>query len=370
MNPAAASPSVCAPSRSGRALSEAIEKAWAGERLQRRDAEALIRCPDLNLLGELATAARFRMNPLPRVTYIVDRNINPTNVCVARCRFCAFDRLPGDPEGYVLSKEEIFTKVDELLQVGGIQVLLQGGHHPELGIEYYEDLFRSLRERYPSLHIHGLSPSEIVHVSRLSRLSIPVVIERLEAAGLNSIPGGGGEILVDSVRQRIAPGKAMSGPWLTVMREAHRRGMRTTATMMYGHVETLDDRVEHLLLLRDLQDQTRGFTAFIAWPFQPGGSELDLPRSGAQEFLRINAVARLVLDNFDHQQTSFVTQGDKLGQLALFFGCDDFGGTMLEENVVSAAGTQCLIPIERIEHCIRSAGFEPRRRNMYYEVLQ
>lgn len=350
-------------------LSEVTDKVRVGERLQREDALALFACPDLPALGELANAVRFRKHPERRITYIVDRNLNPTNVCVARCRFCAFDRLPGDPEGYVLSFDEIARKMDELERLGGVQVLLQGGHHPELGFEYYADLFHKLRERYPKLHIHGLSPSEIVHIARLSRMTVEAVVLGLKEAGLDSIPGGGGEILVDRVRKIIAPGKAMTDDWLGVMRVAHHLGMRTTATMMYGHVESLEDRVEHLLRLRELQDETGGFTAFICWPFQPGGSELDLPCSGATDFLRTNAVARLVLDNVDNQQTSFVTQGAKLGQLALFFGCNDFGGTMLEENVVSAAGTQRLITIEQIEHCIRDAGFEPARRNMYYEIL-
>jgi len=363
-------------------LDPICDKIAAGTRLDAADGAALLRSDDLPLLGELATVVRDRKNPDRVVTYIVDRNINPTNVCVARCSFCAFDRLPGDPEGYVLTHEQVFAKVDELLAVpgvderliarGGVQVLMQGGHHPKLGIEWYEQLFAALRARYPKLHVHGLSPSEILHVSKLSHLSLDEVVARLRAAGLNSIPGGGGEILVDRVRREIAPGKAMTDEWLEVMRVAHRHGMMTTATMMYGHVETQDERVEHLLRLRELQDESLAagkgsFTAFICWPFQPGGSELDCPKSGANEFLRMNAVARLMLDNFPHQQTSFVTQGDKLGQLALFYGCDDFGGTMLEENVVSAAGTQCLITIGQIEHCIRAAGFEPMRRNMYYE---
>ena len=350
-------------------LSDVAAKVRACERLDRADGRALLACADLPFLGELATLVRYRKNPEQRITYIVDRNLNPTNICVAHCRFCAFDRLPGDPEGYVLSWEEICAKVDELVALGGVQVLLQGGHHPELGFAYYAQLFRDLRERYPDLHIHGLSPSEIVHIARLSRMSMPEVVAGLQEAGLHSIPGGGGEILVDRVRKLIAPGKVMSQPWLEVMRAAHRLGMRTTATMMYGHVETRDERIEHLLRLRELQDETGGFTAFICWPFQPGGSELDLPKTGATEFLRTNAISRLMLDNIQNQQTSFVTQGGKLGQLALFFGCNDFGGTMLEENVVSAAGTHCLITIEQIEHCFRDAGFEPARRNMYYEVL-
>ena len=350
-------------------LQEVADKVRTEERLSPADGLTLLLTHEIDLVGELATTVRLRKNPEHRVTYIVDRNINPTNVCIARCQFCAFDRLPGDPEGYVLSHEQIFEKVQELLDLGGIQVLLQGGHHPELGIDFYEDLFRALRERFPTLHIHGLSPSEVHHIMRVSRLDLATTIERLRAAGLDSIPGGGGEILADRVRLKIAPGKSLSQEWLGVMREAHHQGLRTTATMMYGHVETLEERIEHLMLLRDLQDETGGFTAFICWPFQPGGSELDLPKTGANEFLRTNAVSRVMLDNFDHQQTSFVTQGAKLGQLALLFGCDDFGGTMLEENVVSATGTELLMPIDQIEHCIRTAGFEPARRTMRYEVL-
>jgi cyclic dehypoxanthinyl futalosine synthase len=374
-----------------RDLDAVAAKVEAGERLDAEDGCALLACEELPWLGELATLVRWRKHPEPVVSYIVDRNLNPTNVCVARCSFCAFDRLPGDPEGYVLTHEQVFAKVDELLRLpvvdealiarGGVQVLLQGGHHPKLGIEFYEEMFRTLRARYPKLHLHGLSPSEIVHVAKLSALSVAQVVARLKAAGLNSIPGGGGEILVDRVRRLIAPGKAMTDEWLGVMREAHAQGMRTTATMMYGHVERAEERIEHLLRLRELQDESLArahsggavahgfFTAFICWPFQPGGSELDLPRTGANEFLRMNAVARLMLDNFENQQTSFVTQGDKLGQLALFFGCNDFGGTMLEENVVSAAGTRCLISLDQIEHCIRAAGFVPKRRNMHYEIL-
>lgn len=341
----------------------------SASRLDREDGLALMACPDLPLLGELATMVRFRKNPERRVTYIVDRNVNPTNICVARCRFCAFDRLPGDPEGYVLSRNEIFAKVDELVSCGGVQLLVQGGHHPGLGIEYYVDLFRSLRDRYPALHVHGLSPSEIHHIARISRLDIGSVIDRLVDAGLDSIPGGGGEILVDRVRRKIAPAKVRTDGWLDIMRQAHHRGLRTTATMMYGHIETDEERIEHLMRLRALQDETAGFTAFIAWPFQPGGSELDVPKSGAVHFLKVNAVARVLLDNFDHQQTSFVTQGAKLAQLALFFGCDDFGGTMLEENVVSAAGTRFPMSIAGIESAIRDAGFTPARRNMHYELL-
>lgn len=387
MTPSTATPT--APANDGktaapRDLDAIAAKVVAAERLDRDDGLALLQCEDLALLGELATVVRDRKRPERTVSYIVDRNINPTNVCVARCSFCAFDRLPGDPEGYVLSHEQIFAKVDELLAVegvdaaliarGGVQVLLQGGHHPKLGIEWYEELFRALRTRFPKLHLHGLSPSEIVHVAKLSHLTIDAVVRRLQQAGLDSIPGGGGEILVDRVRREIAPGKAMTAEWLEVMRVAHRHGMMTTATMMYGHVERPEERVDHLLALRALQDESLAagkgsFTAFICWPFQPGGSELDCPKSGANEFLRTNALSRLLLDNFPHQQTSFVTQGDKLGQLALFFGCDDFGGTMLEENVVSAAGTQCLITIQQIEHCIRAAGFTPVRRNQRYEFL-
>ncbi|MEW6746690.1 MAG: cyclic dehypoxanthinyl futalosine synthase [Planctomycetota bacterium] len=344
------------------------EKIGSGARLTREEAEALFEVRDITQIGALADLARRRKHPDRVVTYIVDRNINPTNVCVARCKFCAFDRLPGDPEGYLLTDEEIFAKIDELLRIGGIQILLQGGHHPRLGVEYYERLFSEIKKRY-RIHVHALSPPEVIHLARVSKVSVREALERLRAAGLDSIPGGGAEILVERVRRLISPHKATTAQWLKVMREAHRLGMRTTATMMFGHVETVSDRVEHLLRIRELQDETHGFTAFICWTFQPGGSELDLPKAGPYDYLRTLAISRLVLDNVENLQTSFVTQGPKIGQLGLFFGANDFGSAMLEENVVRSAGTDCLMTVEEIERAILDAGFVPARRTMTYERL-
>ncbi|MFO0981410.1 MAG: cyclic dehypoxanthinyl futalosine synthase [Planctomycetota bacterium] len=353
------------------ALRQAIErKVDAQERLGREDGERLFEVADLPWLGELASRVRARQHPERYVTYIIDRNINPTNVCVARCSFCAFDRLPGDPEGYVLSKDEIFRKIEEVLSVGGVQILMQGGHHPKLGVDYFEDLFRSIKARY-RIHLHALSPPEVVHLSRVSRLPIGAVLDRLIAAGLNSIPGGGAEILVDRVRALIAPHKATTDEWLGVMRAAHERGLKTTATMMFGHVETCAERIEHLLRVRELQDATHGFTAFIPWTFQPGGdAELTLPKVGGYEYLRTLAISRLMLDNVANLQTSFITQGEKISQLGLFYGANDYGSAMLEENVVRSAGTDCMMSIADIERSIVDAGFVPMRRNMFYEIIE
>jgi cyclic dehypoxanthinyl futalosine synthase len=353
-----------------RALDLIEAKVDAGARLTRADGEALFEVNDLPRLGQLADRVRARKHPEGHVTYIIDRNINPTNVCVARCTFCAFDRLPGDPEGYVLSHEEIFRKIEELLAVGGVQVLMQGGHHPKLGVEYFEDLFRAIKARY-RIHLHAMSPPEFVHIARVSKVTVEEALDRLIAAGLNSIPGGGAEILVDRVRAEIAPHKATTDEWLGVMRAAHVRGLRTTATMMFGHVETRAERIEHLLRLRELQDETGGFTAFICWTFQPGGdAELSLRKVGGYEYLRTMAISRLMLDNFDNLQTSFITQGAKIAQLGLFYGANDYGSAMLEENVVRSAGTDCMMTIDDIERSIVEAGFVPMRRNMFYQIIE
>ena len=316
----------------------------AGERLTREEALDLYTGAPTQVLGRLADAARARRHPDRVVTYIIDRNVNYTNVCVARCNFCAFYRAVGAADGYVLGFDEIFSKIDETISVGGGQLLLQGGHNPDLPIGWYEDLFRAVKSRYPDFKLHALSPPEVLHISRMAQLPVPAVIERLIAAGLDSIPGGGAEILVDRVRKLLhCYGKATADEWLGVMREAHRAGLRTTATMMYGTVETLDERLEHLLRLRELQDETGGFTAFITWSFQPDHTELGLEHGIAHEatgvdYLRTLAMARLVLDNFDNLQSSWVTQGGKVGQLSLLFGANDMGSVMIEENVVRAAG--------------------------------
>jgi len=342
----------------------------AGARLDRDEARVMYLEAPTHLLGRLADEVRARRHPDRTVTYIIDRNVNYTNVCVARCSFCAFYRPVGSAEGYVLGFEEIFRKIDETIEVGGDQLLLQGGHNPDLPLEWYEDLFRAVKARYPAFRLHALSPPEVVHVARLSRLTIPEVIARLMAAGLDSIPGGGAEILVDRVRKALnCYNKATADEWLEVMRQAHRAGLRTTATMMYGSVETPEERLDHLFKLRSLQDETAGFTAFIAWSYQPENTELQGAEATGVEYLRTLATARLVLDNFENLQASWVTQGGKVGQLSLAFGANDMGSVMIEENVVRAAGASyCMDEVEIVRN-IEDAGFVPRRRNMHYEIL-
>ncbi|MEE9259206.1 MAG: cyclic dehypoxanthinyl futalosine synthase [Nitrospinaceae bacterium] len=319
--------------------------------------------------------ASFSKPPLRRVvTYIVDRNINYTNICVTDCGFCAFYRKEKDPDAYVHPFETIAAKIEETVALGGRQILLQGGHHIDLRIDYFEDLFRKIKERF-DIHLHALSPAEIVHISKISKLSVEETLERLRGAGLDSIPGGGAEILVDRVRRKISPKKCSSDQWLGVMDQAHRMGIPTTATMMFGHVETLEDRIEHLMRLREQQDKTGGFTAFIPWPFQPGNTELSLdmgitsPVTGL-DYLKTLAISRIVLDNFDNIQASWVTQGPKIGQVSLHYGANDMGSTMLEENVVAAAGTVHCLNEEDIRRLITDGGFTPQRRNMRYEYVQ
>ena len=346
------------------------EKVRAGTRIDADEALALYRCAPTPLLGQLADGIRARKHPHRIVTYIVDRNVNYTNVCVAKCNFCAFYRDVGSPEGYVLGFDEIFRKIDETLAVGGVQLLLQGGHNPDLPLAWYEDLFRAVKDRYPFFKLHALSPPEVIHLSRLSQLPVPEVIHRLIAAGLDSVPGGGAEILVDRVRRLLhCHGKATADEWLDVMRHAHHAGLRTTATMMYGTVETDEERLEHLLRLRALQDETGGFTAFITWSYQPDHTELAGTEATGIDYLRTLALARIVLDNFDNLQASWVTQGGKVGQLSLAFGANDMGSVMIEENVVRAAGASyCMDEVEIVRN-IEDAGFLAKRRNMHYEVL-
>ena len=342
----------------------------AGERVSADEALELYRRAPTALLGRLADRIRARKHPDGIVTYIIDRNVNYTNVCVAKCNFCAFYRPVGSSEGYVLGFDELFRKIDETIAVGGVQLLLQGGHNPDLPLTWYEDLFRAIKQRYPAFKLHALSPPEVIHLSRLSQLPVPAVIDRLIAAGLDSIPGGGAEILVDRVRTLLhCVGKATADEWLDVMRHAHRAGLRTTATMMYGTVETDEERIEHLLRLRGLQDQTGGFTAFITWSYQPDHTELAGAEATGVDYLRTLALARIVLDNFDNVQASWVTQGGKVGQLSLAYGANDMGSVMIEENVVRAAGASyCMDEVEIVRN-IEDAGFEPRRRNMHYELL-
>jgi cyclic dehypoxanthinyl futalosine synthase len=350
-------------------LDHIAEKVRAGRRIDRDEALALYRRGPTALLGQLADHVRRRKHP-PVVTYIIDRNVNYTNVCVAECNFCAFYRPVGAADGYVLGFDEIFRKIDETIAVGGVQLLLQGGHNPDLPLGWYEDLFRAVKARYPAFKLHALSPPEVIHLSRLSRLPVAAVIARLIAAGLDSVPGGGAEILVDRVRRLLhCYGKASADEWLDVMRQAHLQGLRTTATMMYGTVETDAERLEHLLRLRALQDETGGFTAFITWSYQPDHTALAGSEATGVDYLRTLALARIVLDNIDNLQASWVTQGGKVGQLSLAYGANDMGSVMIEENVVRAAGASyCMDEVEIVRN-IEDAGFLAKRRNMHYEIL-
>ncbi|HEY2342963.1 MAG TPA: cyclic dehypoxanthinyl futalosine synthase, partial [Chthoniobacteraceae bacterium] len=302
-------------------------------------------------------------------TYIVDRNINYTNVCNVYCKFCAFYRTEKDEDHYVLSQEQLDRKLDELTVIGGVQILLQGGHHPDLKIDHYLTMLAHIRERYPHINVHGFSPPEFQHFSKVFEMPVREVIAKFKEAGLGSIPGGGGEILVDRVRQRISPLKCNTEQWLDVMRQAHGLGLRSSATMMFGHVETLDDRIEHLDRLRELQDETGGFTAFICWTFQPEHTVLRAEPVGSSEYLRMQALSRIYLDNIENVQSSWVTQGPSIGQIALEYGANDFGSVMMEENVVSSAGTTFRLNKEQIERLISEAGYEPRQRDNWYRLL-
>ncbi len=351
-------------------IDQIAKRVLHGGRVDRAEALELYRRAPTHLLGHLADTIRARKHPERIVTYIIDRNVNYTNVCVARCNFCAFYRPVGSSEGYVLGFDEIFRKIDETIAVGGNQLLLQGGHNPDLPIGWYEDLFRSVKARYSTFKLHALSPPEILHIAKSNQLPVPEVIQRLIAAGLDSIPGGGAEILVDRVRKLLnCYGKASSDEWLGVMRQAHLAGLRTTATMMYGTVETDEERIEHMMRLRKVQDETGGFTAFITWSYQPEHTERGGAEATGVDYLRTLALARIVLDNFDNLQASWVTQGGKVGQLSLAYGANDMGSVMIEENVVRAAGASyCMDEVEIVVN-IEDAGFTPKRRNMHYEVL-
>ena len=352
-----------------------LEKALSGERIEDGEALRLLESRDLVAVGRAADELRARRTDSARVTFIIDRNLNYTNVCYTDCDFCAFYRRPGDRvEGYLLPKAVIFKKIEETLAIGGTGLLMQGGHHPDLGVDYYEDLFSSIKARYP-IHLHALSPSEVQHAARRSKLTVWETLARLRDAGLDSIPGGGAEILVDRVRDIISPKKTTSSEWLGIMRHAQRLGMSTTATMMYGHVETLAERVEHMRRIRELQDETRGFRAFISWTFQSDGNRLAdrVPPSALPtsfDYLLTQAVSRIYLDNIHHIQSSWVTQGMKIGQVALGFGADDMGSVMIEENVVSAAGTTHRTSTDELVHLIRSLGKTPVQRDTLYRDVK
>ncbi|MEZ6130748.1 MAG: cyclic dehypoxanthinyl futalosine synthase [Planctomycetaceae bacterium] len=351
-------------------ITSLLDKAVAGDRLTPDEGLLLLQSHDLTAIGAAADAVTRRLHPEPFRTYNIDRNINYTNACTAVCDFCAFYRPPDHPEVYVLPTNVLLKKIEETVELGGDQILLQGGLHPKLPLEWYEDMLRTVKQHFPQVNIHGFSPPEIHHFTKISKLPLTTVLERLKAAGLGSIPGGGGEILVDRVRKEITRGKVLTDDWLNVMRVWHQLGGKSTATMMFGHVETLAERIEHLERVRQLQDETSGFTAFICWTFQPDHTDMDhIPPAGAFEYLKTQAVSRLYLDNIPNIQSSWVTQGEKVGQLALLFGANDMGSLMIEENVVSQAGTVYHMSVEGIRRCIQNAGYTPRQRNVFYEYI-
>ena len=351
-------------------INKITKKIAAEKPLTRKEALFLLTEADLLAVGKLADGIRRSKHPDQRVTFVVDRNVNYTNVCESQCKFCAFYRNADDRDAYLLDFETIFAKVRELVDNNGTQLLMQGGLHPELKIEWFEELFRQLKQRFPQLQIHSLSPAEVIHVAKLSGISMAECLQRLQAAGLDSVPGGGAEVLVDAVRREISPNKIGWRQWAAVMEEAHRLGMRTTATMMFGSRERPEDIVEHLFRIRNIQKKTGGFTAFIPWTFQPDHTELGGETAGGVEYLKVLALARIVLDNIDNIQASWVTQGAGMAQVALFFGANDLGGTMLEENVVAAAGIKFRMSTEEIIELARGAGFIPARRTTAYAILK
>ncbi len=352
-------------------LQEITDRVLAGHRIDGQEFLRLARDCDLHRLGFMANAIRRRLHPEPVVTYVIDRNINYTDICISACKFCAFFKPPEDPAGSLLTREELLRKIRETQDLGGTQILLQGGLHPDKPLEFYEEMLGFMKET--GIHVHGFSPPEICHFAELSGLSTREVLRRLMAAGLDSMPGGGAEILSDRVRTMLAPRKCSADRWIQVMEEAHGLGMRTTATMMFGHVETMEERLEHLQRLRDLQDRTGGFTAFIPWPFQPDNTALagavEIEKTTGFGYLRMLALSRIFLDNFDNIQASWVTQGPKIAQVSLFFGANDFGSTMIEENVVAAAGVHFRLSEQEIQRLVTDAGFEPRQRLMDYTLL-
>jgi cyclic dehypoxanthinyl futalosine synthase len=347
-----------------------LAKAVEGKRLTFEEGVALAECRDLPALGQAADAVCRRLHPEPYRTYNIDRNINYTNICAAVCDFCAFYRKSSDADAYVLPREELYRKIEETIALGGDQALMQGGLHPTLKLEWYEDLLRDLKTRYPTFNLHAFSPPELWFFHKLNKIPLRDILRRLKEAGMGSLPGGGGEILVDRVRKAITRNKCLTDEWLEVHRVWHQLGGRSTCTMMFGHIETLAERIETLERLRQLQDETGGFTAFICWTFQPEHTDMaHLPRAGAFEYLRTQAIARLYLDNIPNIQSSWVTQGLKVGQLALLFGANDMGSLMIEENVVASAGTVHYLTLEQIKNAIREAGYLPRQRNVFYHYI-
>jgi cyclic dehypoxanthinyl futalosine synthase len=353
-----------------RSIEQIADKVYSGERLDAQDALALFEHKNPLELAALANFRRQQQVPGRTVTYIIGRILNYTNVCWVRCKFCAFYRVPGHEEGYLLSDEEILAKVQDTVDKGGVEILFQGGLNPKLKIDYFENIFSTIKDRFPQVILHALSPAEIIYIAQISKLSLEEALKRLHAAGLHSIPGAGGEILVDRVRNLIAPYKDNTDEWLECMRTAAALGIRSTASMMFGHVETLEDRVTHLQRIRDLQDECQPFRAFIAWSFQPEDTQLPIPQKASSfDYLRTIAVARLFLDNIPNLQVSILTQGPKIAQTALGYGANDLGSVMIEENVVSAAGNKFIVDANEFERIIRAAGYEPKRRNTRYELV-
>ena len=351
-------------------IRDILDKSIAGERLSPDEGLALLESHDLAAIGSAADQVSRRMHPEPYRTYNVDRNINYTNICTAVCNFCAFYRGPKSDEGYVLPREELLKKVEETVALGGNQILMQGGLHPKFKIDWYEELLCDIKTAFPEVNVHGFSPPELHHFTKVNNMPLREVLERLKAAGLGSIPGGGAEILVDRVRSALTRGKCMTDEWLEVMRVWHQLGGISTATMMFGHLETLEERIEHLNRLREVQDETQGFTAFICWTFQPDNTELShLPAVGSFEYLKTQAVSRLYLDNIPNIQSSWVTQGLKVGQLAMLFGANDMGSLMIEENVVAEAGTVHYLSLGQIREAIEELGFEARQRDVFYQLV-
>lgn len=349
-------------------MNQIDKKVLDGQRISVEEALTLFASNDIHRLGFLANEVRKRLHPEPVVTYVVDRNINYTDICISACKFCAFFKAPEDGDGYVLSFDELQEKVEETKALGGTQILLQGGLHPEKPLEFYEDMLRFLKSL--DIHVHGFSPPEVCHFAELSGLSIQEVLQRLQKAGLDSIPGGGAEILSDRVRNEIAPRKCSADRWIEVMETAHNLGMRTTATMMFGHIETIEERFEHLTRIRELQDRTGGFTAFIPWPFQPDNTVLaNVNKASGFAYLKMLALSRIFLDNFPNVQASWVTQGPKIAQISLLFGANDFGSTMIEENVVAAAGVSFRLSEQEIKTLVTGAGFRPQQRLMDYSYV-
>jgi len=368
-------------------LDQLLQKVWDGKRIEQAEAKRLYAMPleELGALADrrrqLAKAKAYHGRGNEIVTYNVDRNVNYTNVCNVYCKFCAFYRTEKDDDSYVISLAELDQKIEETLALGGTQILMQGGHHPKLTKQWYLDLLSHIKAKFPQVNIHGFSPSEFVHFRDVFNEPLEKIISDFKAAGLGSIPGGGGEILVDSVRQRVAPLKAMSSDWLEVMDIAHRLGLYSSATMMFGHVETIDDRVEHLDRLRVQQDislkrkaesgneNMAHFTAFIGWTFQAEHTKLKAPTVGAHEYLRTQALGRIYLDNFENIQSSWVTQGLEIGQVALKYGANDLGSIMIEENVVSQAGTTFQMTVPDMHRLIKELGYEPHQRDNWYRLV-